>query len=303
VPRFEAELEQEEFAEPPPMEDDIMIPDTPGYVLLDFTTSNFKKQYELHVRYRPIQQHETDRLLLAVRKVIEGYCTNSIPRSDGRAFLKKLHEEWLLADNVDIAAERLWTSAQALRDTEFCSILAAAIRNDRASLARACAIIARALRSNLVVARATGVAPFPPNGGCWRGGGFNEAHRDFFTVGKQYRVPAFLATSFRQSVTNGFMWNAECAGHSVVQWEVQVDPTADSQGDNMPQNLCKHVNLLRVTHVPGEEEYLFAAFSAFTVIAVKWPSQPTAQNPHQITLLAATDNRQQPEDLPLAPWY
>jgi hypothetical protein len=122
-------------------------------------------------------------------------------------------------------------------------------------------------------------------------------------VGKQYRVPAFLATSFKQSVTNSFMWNAECAGHSAVQWKVQVDPTADPQGDNMPQNLCKHVNLLRVTLVPGEEEYLFAAFSAFTVIAVQWSSQPTAQNPHQITLLAATDNRQQPEDLPLAPWY
>jgi serine/threonine protein kinase len=308
VPRFEVQLQH--FAEPPPMEDDLVIADTPGHLLKDFATSNFKREYELHAKYKPIQQHEKDRLLQAVRKVIEGRADSAgIPQSEGRAFLQKLHEEWTLADNVDIAAERLWTSAQTLQGAEFCSILSAAIRTDRASLARPCAIIARALRSNLVLARSAvaaggvgGAIPFPPNGECWRGGGFNEAHKDFFTVGKSYRVPAFLATSFARSVTNSFMWKAECMGHPVVQWKVQVDPTADPQGDNMPQNLCKHVNLLRVTHVPGEEEYLFAAFSVFTVVAVEWKAGTTA-DPHRIDLLAANDNRQAPEDLPLAPWY
>jgi hypothetical protein len=305
--RFEAHLGHEDLAEPPPMEDDINIPDMEGHVMCDFTTSNFKKEYALHAKYRPIQQHETDRLLLAVRKTIEGYCTHSnIPQSDGRTFLKQLHAEWTLVDNVDIAAERLWTSAKTLQGTEFCSIFSALIREDRASLARPCAIIARALRANLVAARAGGAGgavPFPPNGECWRGGGFNEAHRGFFTVGKTYRAPGFLATSFKQSVTNNFMWKAECAGHSVVQWKVKVDASADPQGDNMPQNLCKHVNLLRVTHVPGEEEYLFQAFSVFTVLEVDWKAAPTTQSPHQITLMAAQDNSKEAEDLPLAPWY
>ena len=30
----------------------------------------------------------------------------------------------------------------------------------------------------------------------WRGGGFNDAFKDFFAVGKYYRCPGLLATSF-----------------------------------------------------------------------------------------------------------
>jgi hypothetical protein len=57
-----------------------------------------------------------------------------------------------------------------------------------------------------------------------------------------------------------------------------------------------------VTHVPGEEEYLFAAFSVFTVCEVVWSADPTTQNPHRITIEAAIDNLLETENLPLAPW-
>jgi hypothetical protein len=53
----------------------------------------------------------------------------------------------------------------------------------------------------------------------------------------------------------------------------------------------------------AEEEFLFAPYSVFTVVS----AAPTAPNgyldPHVITVAAAVDNRLEPEDLPLAPWY
>ena len=52
-----------------------------------------------------------------------------------------------------------------------------------------------------------------------------------------------------------------------------------------------------------EAEYLFAPYSVFTVVSVA-PSAPNSDiNPHVITLEAAVDNKIEPKDLPLAPWY
>ena len=64
---------------------------------------------------------------------------------------------------------------------------------------------------------------------------------------------------------------------------------------------CLHVNLVKKTNVPGEEEYLFAPYSAFTVVSTSWNAGTVAE-PHQLELLAAVDNKAEPEELPLAPW-
>ena len=74
-------------------------------------------------------------------------------------------------------------------------------------------------------------------------------------------------------------------------WIVRIDPVLK----------CVHVNLVEKTNVPGEEEYLFAPYSAFTVVSAKWGAG-TAAEPHIIELRAAPDNKAAPEDLPLAPW-
>jgi colicin import membrane protein len=286
--------------------DDCSPCDDPSYTLRDFASSNFKREYEWTLTKR-LKDHERDRLLMAVRRVIEGYCTREgIDEARAQQFQEQLCSEWKLKDKVGVAAERLWTSNKTLhagnsRELEFCFIFSELLRADPASLARSCAIIARALNMNLVAGRTSGVV-FPSDGKCWRGGGLNEAHRDFFTVGKKYRVPGFLATSLRQTVTNNFMFRAEAAGSPPVQWCIQLDMRADPQGENSLVHRCKHVNLLRVTHVPGEEEYLFSAFSVFTVREVVWSSAPTMEDPHRITLEAAIDNALEPEDLPLAPW-
>ena len=58
--------------------------------------------------------------------------------------------------------------------------------------------------------------------------------------------------------------------------------------------------LVKKTNVPGEEEYLFEPYSAFTVLNAQWKAGTVAE-PHEIELLAAADNKEAPEDLPLAP--
>jgi hypothetical protein len=80
---------------------------------------------------------------------------------------------------------------------------------------------------------------------------------------------------------------------SKIRWLIRIDP----------ERKCVHVNLVKRTNVEGEQEYLFAPYSAFTVLSSTW-SAGTAADPHVVELLAAVDNKDPtyPEDLPLAPW-
>ena len=66
---------------------------------------------------------------------------------------------------------------------------------------------------------------------------------------------------------------------------------------------CVHVNLVRrrVAGLGSEQEYLFAPYSVFTVKQATWRSG-SKEDPHVIELLAAPDNKLEPEGLPLAPW-
>lgn len=52
-----------------------------------------------------------------------------------------------------------------------------------------------------------------------------------------------------------------------------------------------------------EAEFLWAPYSVFTVLDVARSPSNSYLEPHVVTLSAAIDNRIEPEDLPLAPWY
>jgi hypothetical protein len=52
--------------------------------------------------------------------------------------------------------------------------------------------------------------------------------------------------------------------------------------------------------ITGEEEFLFAPFSVFTVRRVVWSTDPVV--PHVIEAEAAIDNKMHREDLPTVPW-
>jgi hypothetical protein len=311
--------------------------DMPGYSLEDFARSHFKREYDWVKLHKPLLRQQKDRVLFTMRRIVEAYCLELYPGDAvatplqveaGRAFLLQLHGEWRLNDDADTAAERLWSSGKTLIEVgaggvhvgggglerEFCFIFSQAIRDDRASIARACAILARGLKANLVHPNGAREGVYPEvldavtgnrvsAGECWRGGGFNMAHKDFFTVGKTYRVPGFLATSPRRAATNDFKTRAEAAGYRVVQWKFEFDPRGDPHGVNDKDFRCKHINKLRVTHFLNEDEYLFQAYSPFTVTAADFTTAGTAANPFLITLRPALDGSLEDEALPLAPWF
>jgi hypothetical protein len=153
-------------------------------------------------------------------------------------------------------------------------------------------MLSRGINELCVTARGSTTAKVPTHPDdnvCFRGGGFLDDHRSFFTKGKKFRQPAYLATSFSVSVANVFI--SRSGMPSKVRWTIRIDP----------DHKCKHVNLVDKSNIQGEQEYLFVPYSAFTVLSVAWKAGTTAE-PHEIELLAAVDNRQEPEDLPLAPW-
>jgi hypothetical protein len=64
------------------------------------------------------------------------------------------------------------------------------------------------------------------------------------------------------------------------------------------------VSLVEKPNVDGEDDFLFAPYSVFTVVSVTFPasSNPTASNPIIIVLQVNIDGKEEPDDLPLSPW-
>ena len=185
------------------------------------------------------------------------------------------------------------------------SLINSAIRDDPLELAGPTAGICRAINTVCVVREhAVDELRSPPKGVTYRGGSFDNAHKDFFTEGKKFRVPGFLATSFSQSVAKNFRDNiaTPLPGGSRILWKIRINP----EGGTNPDKRCKHVNFVSNSHIadddgnPREAEFLFAPYSVFTVKTVTWGADG---EPHEVILKAATDNAAEPEDVPLAPWY
>ena len=194
-------------------------------------------------------------------------------------------------------------------DRELCSLLNDALREDEPKLVALAAEVVHAVNELCVVRRRDlGTLTFPENGQTYRGGGFDDSHQGFFTVGKKYRYPGFLATSANERVADEFIDRAVNPNTGGIQraqparpgikWIVKFDP----RGATDPRFRCQHVNFVKHSHVlnelgePKENEFLFAPYSVFTVLEVEWGS------PHRIVIQAATDNKLELEDLPLAPW-
>lgn len=255
-----------------------------------FSKSNFRDEYKSAAP--PEGPWELGAML---HQLIAWYCRkHKIPwKEEGHPFLKDLQKEAMEGENaqelvkeISEAAQRVWTSAKVLRGREFCFILNEAVRDDEA--ADATAVIARAINKLCVTIPPR--PPFPPGNVCFRGGGFDNKHRSFYKTNQEFRQPAFLATSFSEAVADGFIHRVP-RKFDKVKWLIHIHP----------QHRCHHVNLVKRTNVPGEEEYLFAAYSAFTVKSVAW-NAGTDASPHRIELVATVDNKKAREDLPLAPW-
>eukprot|EP00041_Stephanoeca_diplocostata_P029849 m.889377 g.889377 ORF g.889377 m.889377 type:complete len:1393 (-) comp23644_c0_seq3:3364-7542(-) len=278
-----------------------------AFTLPTFKESSFKRHYE--VTGVPVDMHE---LMFTLRKFL-GECTNlvDITPTEVHDMVAKLDEELRKTDEVsDIPSmgQRLWTSGVAVPRTklELCSCLNAAIRADRDALMCHVAPLARAINELCIFRRADQEnVNFPPKGLTYRGGQLPTEHLSFFAVGKKYRAPGYVATSFEESIAKRFIQRRyhiqpkdETPSPSAL-WYIQVDP----EGSVDHSKLCQNALYVHKSNYL-EQEYLFVPYSVFTVERVQLSSNPNSyEQPHKIFLRAARDNALEPEDLPLAPWY
>jgi len=257
-------------------------------------------------------------LLGAVSKVLKLYIKRQNPKTSQdtidagvHSFMTAIqkdafeHNEALLND-VDAVAEYLWTSSNThklVEGMELCSVLNAVIRDDIAHEIKAATIIFRCINNRRVTRSDTtanlSIQSYPPKGETWRGGGFRKEYKSFFDgmVGKKYRVPSFLATSQLRKIAAGFALKASCGyTRPSAMWRIVFD----KRGEEDIQYRVKHMTFVSKTLIKGENEYLFAPYSVFTLVSVEWSKKKDKS--HEFTILAACDNKVEDEDLPLAPW-
>ena len=219
----------------------------------------------------------------------------SLSENDINQFISQLQQETVALEDVDefldeveTIAVRLWTSPHKLQNRGLCSIFNQAIRSHDQEMLPSVVVFARGL--NMLCVNRHSLTEWPER--TYRGGAMPQEHHQFFEVGKQFRAPQFLSTSVSQEVAFDFIHQAAERGEEPVLWEFHFHEAF----------LCKHVNLLTNPNV--EKEFLFTAYSVFTVREREIQENPTGKNPHKIVLDVAPDNQHGvPENLPLAPWY
>ena len=154
-------------------------------------------------------QHE---LFAAMHGFLTAMCRRfSVPAAAAEDLFQRLQGESFenpqeLLSQIQVAATRIWTSTQKLQgkgvddtlNVEFCSLLNRALRDDIADVMPHLVVIVRAINALCIVRRESKSLKFPPNAVSHRGGALPLQHRSFFTVGKKYRVPMYLATSFSE---------------------------------------------------------------------------------------------------------
>jgi hypothetical protein len=271
-----------------------------------FSSSRFKSCYAAS---SPPQKYLE--LFASLDGFISAYCSHHrLPSEEAASFFNRLSEHAMLRPeevvrNVNAAAQRLWTSPLKLEGvphehhSELCSMMNRSIREDEATVMQHLCILVRSINMLCIVRRDPAKQIFPPRMCTFRGGELPLKHAEFYEAGKNYRVPGFFATSFNEDVAYRFLYIKFAEGKTPVKWIVELDP----RGRDALQYRCKHVNFCKNSDVPGEEEFLFAPYSVFTVISLTAPPAPTDDDPVIVRLQAAVDNLKEPEDLPLAPWY
>jgi hypothetical protein len=224
-----------------------------------FRSSNFKAQYNSGTKVPNIFQIGAAVTLLL--KAFFKLQNLDWDRGGGAEFFDKLQEEALqngteLLKDIPTAVTRMWTSALAVnvheRRMEFCGIMCQAFREDLPELVQPAADLALAINQLCVAGNLSAsptesgilqrvLATHPPDNVCYRGGGFDNRYREFFVPGRQFRQPAYLATSFSRAVCEDFI--ARATSPVRILWLIRIDPV----------HKCRHVNLVKKSNVPGEE--------------------------------------------------
>jgi len=256
-----------------------------------FSNSNYKRLYN----QTPVPDQIKEILDSAYCLIEEYQKENSLTISPDECvlFRESLLNSIQNYETLDVPtlSIKLWTSHICLKGKEFCGILNHAIRTDKADLLKHAVIISRGINVQCVIRKK--ICPvWPEDNITYRGGGLPQQHRFFYEPNKKYRAPMFLATSTKKYVALNMFCSRVAAPCEPVLWQFHFHPDFK----------CVHVNYLDKSLIEGEEEFLFSAYSVFTVKQVEWRDSPTWVNAHVINLEVAPDNILEPEDLPLAPW-
>ena len=187
---------------------------------MTFRTSKYRMAYG---RTRCPDADAPDKVVKAVRVIVKEFARrHGLAEGATTAFLKELFSEWALHELIADMGQKVWTSQKQLQGREFCSILNELIRTDALltdKVADRLAEFAHAINSNVVTRGVECDVPWPdgPKGSanhvstmkdvCLRGGGFCDTAetRAFFCVGRKYRVPGFLATSYNKYIAEHFI--------------------------------------------------------------------------------------------------
>jgi hypothetical protein len=170
-------------------------------------SSNFARAYQ--GTECPVYQHQ---LFASMHSFLIQECSrHGVPPAAANDLFERLQKESFenakeLLSEIQVAATRIWTSTQKLQgagvdkalNVEFCSLINRALREDAADVMPHTAVIVRAINALCIVRREDASLKFPPNAVSHRGGALPRQHHAFFTVGKKYRVPMYLATSFSE---------------------------------------------------------------------------------------------------------
>eukprot|EP00732_Lithocolla_globosa_P002382 Lithocolla_globosa_v1_NODE_1545_length_2495_cov_33.624180.p1 type:complete len:532 gc:universal NODE_1545_length_2495_cov_33.624180:1755-160(-) len=248
-----------------------------------FQTSNFNKEYSSLVELDYDGKADVTK---EVEFFIDLLPTN---QAEKKIFILALASHKSAKADFKQYAVRLWTSSEKIQGKELCSHINMALIQDKPSTIKHVAKICRAINSMLVT-RAKPPEAWPKNNKTYRGGALPKSHHEFYKqLGKKYRAPMFLATSFEPSVAEFFAQRAENRGEEPVLWTVHVSKQ------------CQNVNYIEtLTAEKSEHEFLFVPYSIFEIVSCNLKKNPTASDPHEIEIKAF--DSLETEDQVLAPW-
>merc|ERR1711966_547374 len=96
-----------------------------------------------------------------------------------------------------------------------------AVTKDQSPLIEKVVPVCRIMNHLVVTREKQNRIPWPADFNTYRGLGMPREHFGFFTVGKVYRAPMFVASSSRREVAESFMTQNACDGKCAVMFTIQ----------------------------------------------------------------------------------
>ena len=281
---------------------------------LSFAKSNYKSTLDKLTNTKPTSED----VWSATKTIVESYAIDSY---DVESYMRAM-ETFVEAQSDDDPTFQhdkarhlsmlLWTSLEKVPGLgkELCSLLNRCFREDKQGpVLKAGLQFRRALNLSVVKLARDGMHvnwPCGPDGEgqtqstaahlTYRGAGMPQEHLEFYLdrakgsiQEKRIRTQHYVSSTFDRDTAVTFM--ASRGGSSPVLWVFKFSP----------DQRCDHVAFLNRSEVKSEREFLLEPYTVLTVLEVY--ESAGEDGPHTVIVVkVAENNREHPNDLPLAPW-